>query len=161
MHQGTTFGYSDFTPTQVRPPFYGHLLVASALGTSPATQITLLDLGFWNLSVYALYTASELSKYVIINLDEWNATTPYERPIRAFSLEVPHEVESACVEVLTAPGADSMSGITWAGKSWNVQNDGLGVIVVNDTKVVVPTQGRVNITVRSTEAVVVTLIKRN
>ncbi|KAH9209571.1 hypothetical protein DL95DRAFT_309646, partial [Leptodontidium sp. 2 PMI_412] len=159
MHQGTTFGYSDFTPTQVRPPFYGQLLVASALGTSPATQITPLDLGLWNLSVYALYTASELSKYVIINLDEWNATTPYERPIRSFGLEVPHGVVGACVEVLTAPGADSMSGITWAGISWNVRSDGLGAVVRNDTKVIVPTKGRLHITVQSTEAVVVTLTK--
>lgn len=81
MHQGTTFGYSDFTPTEVRPPFYGQLLVAAAIGISPYMQIKAMNLGTWNLSVYAIYTESTLSKYVIINLDEWNETTPYDRPL--------------------------------------------------------------------------------
>ncbi|KAF4626845.1 hypothetical protein G7Y89_g11308 [Cudoniella acicularis] len=92
MHQGTTFGYSDFTPTEVRPPFYGQLLVAAAIGTSPRMQIKPVNLGLWNLSIYAMYTESILSKYVVINLEEWNETTPYDRPFRSFNLEVPSDV---------------------------------------------------------------------
>jgi hypothetical protein len=158
MHQGTTFGYSDFTPTEVRPPFYGQLLVAAAIGTSPRMQIKPVNLGLWNLSIYAMYTESNLSKYVVINLEEWNVTTPYDRPFRSFNLEVPSDVVSARVELLTGPGADSTSHITWAGRSWDVPNGGLGTVVKNDTTVVNSRDGKVLVTVQSTEAVIVTLI---
>jgi len=106
-----------------------------------------------------MYRESILSKYVIINLDEWNTTTPYDRPSRSFDLEVPSDIVGARVELLTGPGADSMSNITWAGRSWDVPNGGLGTVEKNDTTVVKSRDGKLLVTVQSSEAVVVTLIK--
>lgn len=168
LHQGTTFGYAGWVPVpygglapQVKAPFYGNLLVADVIGKSPTVQVVPVDTGMWNMSAYATYEAGNLAKYIVINFDTWNSTTPYPRPVQEISLKVPSNVAGAKVEILTAAGASADSGITWAGMSYNYSTNGLGLQVKSDTKLVAAANGVVNVTVQSTEAIVVTLITTN
>ena len=168
LHQGTTFGYAAWVPVSVndtaphvRAPYYGNLLVADVVGSSPTMQILNVDLGDWSLSAYATFESGLLAKYVVINLDEWNSTTNYSRPEQQISLQVPADVTGARIEFLSAAGAEAADGITWAGMSYGFQSLGLGVQTANDTQNVASVNGTVNVSVKSTEAIVVTLMRSN
>ena len=120
-----------------------------------------MDLDMWNVSAYATYESGMLSKYVVINFDEWNSTTSYARPVQQISLDVPPEVVGAKAEYLAGGGADVDTGITLAGMSYTYENLGLGVMAKNDTTMVTPVNGILNVSVQSTEAIVVTLMRNN
>ena len=149
------------TAPHVRAPYYGNLLVADVVGSSPTMQILNVDLDDWSLSAYASFESGLLAKYVVINLDEWNSTTNYSRPAQQISLQVPADVTGARVDFLSAAGAEATDGITWAGMSYGFQSLGLGVQTANDTLNVVAVNGTVNVSVESTEAIVVTLMRSN
>ncbi|KAJ5701834.1 hypothetical protein N7488_009382 [Penicillium malachiteum] len=75
--QGTNFGYASWVPVAnngqspgVRPPLYGQLVAADAIGRHQKVQVKPLDLEEWNLSPYSVYESDILSRYVIINLEE-------------------------------------------------------------------------------------------
>lgn len=101
------------------------------------------------------------SKYVVINFDEWNFTTPYPKPVQQVSLNVPSNVIKAKVEYLTAPGVEADQNITWGGMSYGYDSNGLGVQVTNNSKTITPINGVFNVSVLCTEAIVVTLIRHN
>lgn len=124
-------------------------------------QLSNINLGMWNISAYASYESGRLAKYVVINMDEWNTTTSYTRPVQTVSLSVPSDVTGAKVEYLTAAGANVDTGVTWRGMSYGFEDLGMGVTVQNDTRVVQAVNGVVNVEVQSTEAVVVTLLRSN
>ncbi|KAJ5653703.1 hypothetical protein N7490_000706 [Penicillium lividum] len=163
--QGTTFGYTAWVPAEyngqapgVRPPLYGQLVAADVIGRHENVQVQSLDLGLWDLSAYAVYESGSLSRYVVINLDEWNVTTSYARPTRQVSLSVPRGVLSGEIMRLSGPGADSDTGITWGGNSWNYTTSGrLGKSGEQQTQIVYPRGGYVDLDIPSTEAVVVEL----
>ncbi|KAJ5703660.1 hypothetical protein N7493_011585 [Penicillium malachiteum] len=166
--QGTNFGYTSWVPVEnngqspgVRPPLYGQLVAADAIGRHPKVQVKALDLEEWNLSAYLVYESEILSRYVIINLDEWNTTTPYARPSRRFSLHVPHGVKSAEIKRLTGPGASSMTDISWGGYSWNYTSDGrLGRSGESRSEWARSRGGFVCVDLPSTEAVIVELHRK-
>ncbi|KAJ5745752.1 hypothetical protein N7520_010934 [Penicillium odoratum] len=163
--QGTTFGYTGWIPVEyngqapgIRPPLYGQLVAADVIGRHENVQVQSLDLGLWDLSAYAVYESGILSRYVVINLDEWNVTTSYARPTRQVSLSVPREVLSGEIMRLSGPGAGSDTGITWGGYSWNYTTGGrLEKSGEQQTQLVYPRGGYVNLDIPSTEAVVVEL----
>ncbi|KAJ5533180.1 hypothetical protein N7494_009732 [Penicillium frequentans] len=163
--QGTTFGYTAWVPVEyngqtpgVRPPLYGQLVAADVIGRHENVQVKSLDLGLWDLSAYAVYESGVLSRYVIINLNEWNTTTSYTRFTRKVSLSVPRGVHSGEIMRLSGPGASSDTGITWGGYSWNYTTDGrLGQFGEQQSWSVYPRNGYVNMDIPSTEAIVVEL----
>ncbi|GAD99181.1 GTP-binding protein GTR2 [Paecilomyces variotii No. 5] len=169
MHliQGTTFGYTGWVPVPyngrdpyVRPPLYGQIVAADVLGHDPFIQIQEVELDLWNFSAYAVYESQKLAKFVIVNLDEWNNTTPYHRPSREVLLNVPLEsgIKSAVVERLVGNGANADEGITWGGVSWNYTDGRLvqgGKHSVNQLSF--DRSGQATLTVSSSEAVLVTL----
>lgn len=163
--QGTTFGYTAWVPVEyngqtpgVRPPLYGQLVAADVIGRHENVQVKSLDLGLWDLSAYAVYESGVLSRYVIINLNEWNTTTSYTRPTRKVSLSVPRGVHSGEIMRLSGPGASSDTGITWGGYNWNYTTDGrLGQFGEQQSWSVYPRNGYVNMDIPSTEAIVVEL----
>jgi hypothetical protein len=110
----------------VKPPLYGQLLAADVIGKHPKVQVKALDLGRWDLSAYAIYEAEILSKYVMVNLDEWNSTTPYPRPVQTIVLSLPQDVNKIDIRRLTGPGAESVTDISWGGLSWNYTKGRLG-----------------------------------
>ncbi|KAJ5934791.1 hypothetical protein N7466_004338 [Penicillium verhagenii] len=163
--QGTTFGYAAWVPVEnngqrpgVRPPLYGQLVAADVIGRHNKVHVKSLDLGLWDLSAYAVYESGVLARYVVINLDEWNATTSYVRPTRKVSLSVPRGVIWGEITKLSGPGASSDTGITWGGHSWNYTTHGrLGQFGKKQSTLVYPRSGLLNLDIFSTEAIVVEL----
>jgi hypothetical protein len=56
-------------------------------------------------SIYKLFIeAGALAKYVIINFDQWNSTTPDPGPVQEISLRLPEHVSRIQVQRLTGDG---------------------------------------------------------
>ncbi|KAJ5762107.1 uncharacterized protein N7511_005489 [Penicillium nucicola] len=162
--QGTTFGYAAWAPVEnnnqaphVRPPLYGQIVAADAIGDHPIVQVKSLDLGREDLSAYAIYESEILARYVVINLDEWNATTSYPRPHLRVQLNLPKHVGSAEARRLTGPGASADQGISWGGISWNYTDGRLAESGNREVETLKVKNGLVGLEVGSSEAVVVEL----
>lgn len=162
--QGTTFGYSGWVPVAsggrdpyVRAPLYGQIFAADVLGHHPNVQVYNLPGLPWNMSAYGVYESGHLARYVVLNFDEWNATTPYQRPVQSVRLEVPRGVDNVNVRRLTGNGASADEGIQWAGQSWNYTDGRL----VESGKKIWETARAINSVVHldipSTEAVMISL----
>lgn len=145
------------SPPQVRPSYYAQVFAADFIGTSPQMQIYNIDLGLANMSAYAAYDHGKLARIAIVNLDEWNTTTAYLRPLQQICIRVPQGVESVLVKYLTSPGANSTNSITWGGVSWSYASNGVGVKVENTDQIVEARDGVAQIIVKSSEAVMVTI----
>lgn len=142
----------------VRPPLYGQIVVADIIGHNPEVQILPIDLGseLWKFSAYGVYESSKLSKYVLINLDEWNSTTRYPRPSQKVSLNIPSGVRGATVQRLLGAGASADSGISWGGLSWNYTHGRLAQSGRPRYEALPIARGEATLLIPSTEAVVVT-----
>ncbi|KAJ4351415.1 GTP-binding protein gtr2 [Didymosphaeria variabile] len=165
--QGTTFGYTAWVPVSrdgrepyVRPPLYGQIFTADAVGTHSEVQVYPMPASKPKFVSHAIYEAGKLARYALINFDEWNSTTPYERPSQSVELAVPRYIHKVQIERLTASGASADEGIEWAGQSWNYTDGRLvrhGKHIVEHVKA---RKGAVMLSVSSTEAVLVTLKQR-
>ncbi|KAJ6443625.1 glycoside hydrolase family 79 [Purpureocillium lavendulum] len=162
--QGVTFGYTGWVPVPyagrdpyVRPPLYGQIVVADAIGRAPDVRVKEVDLKRWDVSAYAVYESRRLAKYVLVNLDEWNATTTHARPTQRLSLEVPRGVKGASVKRLTGDGASADEGIAWAGLSWNYTDGRLAESGRERIETVKLRGGKLDLELKSSEAVLVTL----
>ncbi|CAI7672156.1 unnamed protein product [Penicillium manginii] len=166
--QGTNFGYAGWVPVpyngqdpQVRPPLYGQILVADVIGHHRDVQIAPVHLGRWDLSAYGVYQSGILSKYVVVNFDEWNSTTHYPRPSQRFEFHVPSGVHAAEAKRLTGPGASSTSDISWGGISWNWTADGrLGQHGAENAERLHIQGKKLLLEVPSTQAVVIDLLRK-
>lgn len=142
----------------VRPPLFGQIAVADIIGHDPNVQVQPLDLHQWDLSAYAIYESHALSKYVALNLEEWNATTPYPRPMQNLSFSVPRGVHHATVRRLAGPGASSDTGMTWGGLTWNYTINGrLGQIGEQKAEIFSAKDGNIMIPLPATEVAVIEL----
>ncbi|KAI0019706.1 glycoside hydrolase family 79 protein [Xylariomycetidae sp. FL0641] len=164
--QGTTFGYSGWVPVAtegrdpyVRAPLYGQIFAADVLGHDDSVQVYPVEDLPWNVSAYGVYSAGALAKYVVVSYDEWNATTPYTRPVQEVSLAVPGWVREVAVERLTGNGASADEGIMWAGQSWNYTDGRLAQQGVRSWETQEVKGGWANLTIPSTEAVLVTFAR--
>jgi hypothetical protein len=162
--QGTRFGYTGWVPVPldgrdpyVRPPLYGQIFAADAIGHSSEVQVYPLPSSTWNFSAHAIYEFRKLSKYVLLNLGEWNSTTPYPRPKQQVTLSIPKDAHRARVERLTARGASADEGIQWAGMSWNYTDGRLAEAGEHTFETVEATHGVVRLEIAATEAALVTL----
>lgn len=162
--QGTTFGYSGWVPVardgrepHVRSPLYGQIFAADVLGHHPEVQVYPIPDLPWNVSAYGIYEATDLARYVVVNYDEWNSTTAYERPVQKVNLAVPSWVENVRVRRLTGNGASADEGITWAGQSWNHTAGRLVREGAETWEVVSAINGSVDLGIQSTEAMLVSL----
>lgn len=142
----------------VRPPLYGQIVVADIIGHNPEVQIFPIDLGseLWKFSAYGVYESSKLSKYVLINLDEWNSTTRYPRPSQKVSIRIPSGVRGATVQRLLGAGASADSDITWGGLSWNYTQGRLAQSGQPHYEALPVAREEAMLIIPSTEAVVVT-----
>lgn len=167
VQQGTGFAFDSWQPVYidgrapaVLPPFYGDVFVADVVGTVPELQVANLDLGRDTMSAYAVYISGVLAKYVVTGLEDWNTTTSYPRPEETIALKVPEDVVFADVRYLTAPGANVVTNITWAGQSWDYSDNATGKVMVTGPKQgyrIGSQDGLVVIRLRASEAVLVTL----
>ena len=164
--QGTTFGYSGWVPVPkdgrepyVRAPLYGQIFAAEVLGHHQEVQVYPIPDLPWNMSAYAVYEASDLAQYVVINFDEWNSTTSYDRPVQEINLEVPSWVDTVQVRRLTANGANADENIMWAGQSWNFTDGRLAKKGAEAWEVFSATNGTVDLGLQSSEAILVSLLR--
>lgn len=141
MHQGTNYRYQSWQPIDTnitskgtKAPYYGNIAVAAFLGDLSSAeklpQIINLALPSEREAAYASYVQGKLSKIIVINMDEYNATAgnefmnDYERPIKHYSFQLPHGVEGDFdVQRLTANGSDAITGVTFNGNSYNYELD--------------------------------------
>ncbi|KAL6353092.1 hypothetical protein LRP88_13580 [Fusarium phalaenopsidis] len=162
--QGTTFGYSGWVPVpqdgrepHVRAPLYGQIFAADVLGHHSKVQVYPIPQLPWNVSAYGIYESHNLAKYVVINFDEWNSTTRYERPVQQFNLQVPLWADKVEVQRLTGNGASADESIQWAGQSWNYTDGRLVEKGSKHWELYGAKNGLVELDLKSSEAVLVTL----
>lgn len=131
---GTPYRYSAWQPIDINSTtahpkalYYGNLFTSTALaGGGKQVEILVNETSF---TAYGIYSAVEgdhnstakLKELVLVNLNIWNSTQPAgDRPYTAVKLPLDSlglKAQTATVRRLTAPGAETASNITWAGKS--------------------------------------------
>lgn len=182
-HMGKNYWYSAWQPVNTttspigtRAPYYGNLAAAAILGdlTSDKVQIAELNTSSpdGSKSAYSLYHDGSLAKLVAINLQEYNFTksgvaTDAELndasrgySTFSFSLGPAYDGKSLNVRRLLAPGADSITGITWDGYTFNYEVDNgkasrLSNVTYGETIEV--SDGKASISVQDSSAVVLEL----
>jgi hypothetical protein len=138
-------------------------MVAAAVGSSAGTRIAYLDLGNGDdrTSAYVLYEGTGLARVVLLNMMEWLSTSVTPRPNSTFTVNVPNSVKGATVERLTAAGADALSGITFAGVSYDYDlAEGKPVVVdeaATKETLKVTTNGVLSVVLQDSEAVILQL----
>lgn len=141
MHQGTNYRYQSWQPIDTnitskgtKAPYYGNIAVAAFLGdlSSKDTlpQIVNLPLPSEKEAAYASYVGGKLSKLIVINMEEYNATSgnefinDYERPVEQYAFQLPQDYQGHYdVQRLSANGSDAITGVTFDGYSYNYELD--------------------------------------
>ncbi|KAF2096599.1 hypothetical protein NA57DRAFT_67284 [Rhizodiscina lignyota] len=161
----TGFDYTSWRPVEyfgappaVLPPYYAQVFVADVIGAPDDVRISNLDLGPDLLSAYTVFSANseKIAKAVLVNLEEWNTTTTYPSPSTQVQLLTPIKGLWR-IEKLTAPGAESLANITWAGTSWTYESNGLPIQVADTTEYVHSMKGVLDVRIRASEALLLTL----
>jgi hypothetical protein len=152
MHQGTNYRYQSWQPVDTnitskgtKAPYYGNIAVAAFLGNLTSLdslpQIVNLPLPSEKEAAYASYVQGKLTKLIVINMEEYNATSgnefinDYERPIEQYNFQLPHGYQGRYdIQRLSANGSDAITGVTFDGYSYNYElNNGLPVKQINVT----------------------------
>ncbi|CAK7215482.1 hypothetical protein SCUCBS95973_002490 [Sporothrix curviconia] len=160
MHQGTNYRYASWQPVETdlatrgtKPPYYGNIAVAAALGDTRQHSVSVASLsraGDPDVdSAYAVYVDGNLARVLVLNMRGYNTTvggTGLEGPVAVqvprrlshnYTFALPAKLDrndtvpsgnsstgSILVQRLLAKGSDAITGITWDGWSYNVELDG-------------------------------------
>ncbi|KAF2710480.1 glycoside hydrolase family 79 protein [Pleomassaria siparia CBS 279.74] len=131
MHQGTDYRYASWQPISTsktnmgtKPPYYGNIAVAAALGNitnSTTTRVQNIPLSNSDTeSAYAIYSDSKLARLMVINLNEYNYSLSAQRPEMAYNFTLPVSCAGhGLVQRLMANGSDATTGITFNGWTYN------------------------------------------
>jgi len=150
----------------VRPAYYGHIVTSTLIGPGNDTTIAEIDVRSQELqdyagraSAYVVYRGNQIYAAVVINLKEFNQTMTESSSTQLnFTLNIPpgYAGNNLTVYKLSAPGADSFKGVTWAGLNFQT-DDGLPTsAATNDTSFVTVSQGgHLSVLVRDTQAAVI------
>ena len=141
-------------------------MVGSA--TAGATVQVQAVAGNMSSAAYAAYDAGRLARLAAVNLVEYNYTAPDGspsselRPTGAFWFALPPGCAGvATVRRLCANGSDAVTGVAWAGASFNIElNEGRPVVMANVSQgetVQVGADGLLGLDVPASSAAVVTL----
>lgn len=134
MHQGTDYRYSSWQPVTTskttlgtKPPYYGNIAVAAALGNITAGEIRVRNIPLSDsetAAAYAIYANSKLARLMVINLKQYNYSVPVpdKRLEIAYNFTVPVECAGiGMVQRLIANGSDATTGITFNGASYEYE----------------------------------------
>lgn len=148
---------------QVFSSFYAMPFVADFIGdTGGATRAVEVQTGQNDTVAYAAFVNGSLARIAIVNLNIWDANgTAAQRPATTFAISLPSGYEQVEVDILSSPeGAHaSADTITYGGSQWTSASNGLEVRnVANDTKVLNVRNGEVQVTVYSSQAVLLHLL---
>ena len=150
----------------VRPSYYGHIITSTLIGPNNDTTIAEIDVRSQELqdyagraSAYVVYRGNSIYAAVVINMKEFNQTDTESSSTQLnFTLNVPpaYSGNNLTVFKLSAPGADSFKGVTWAGINYQTDN-GLPVAASSNdtTSVMVSSSGQLSVLVRDTQAAVI------
>ena len=143
---------------EVLPSFYSLAYMSSFVGNATDLRVVPV-LESETFTAYAGYENDAPTRIAIVDLQEWNATTkhPSTRPSQVLKFHVPTSVTNVIVQSLKGPGADSSNHITFAGTSWTAASQGLPVQVSKASTTVPVKNGRVNVKVEASEALLLTL----
>lgn len=70
---------------------------------------------------YAAFVDGRVQRLAVVNLRQWNATDPGQRPEQRYEFVVPKGVRQA--QRLIADGSDAYSGISYGELSYNLELD--------------------------------------
>jgi hypothetical protein len=132
MHQGTNYRYASWQPVNTnkatmgtKPPFYGNIAVAAALGdlTRDSVQVGNLPLTRDTEAAYAIYANKTLQRVMVVNMVAFNYTgATTTRPVETYNFTLPTSCAgSAVVQRLIANGSDAITGVTFGGMSYNYE----------------------------------------
>lgn len=141
FHNGTLYRYSAWQPIAIgdvpahpKALYYGNLFTATAFaGGNKQVEILVNETSF---TAYAVYDAGKgerakpkLTGLVLVNLNMWNSTM--DKMIKPYmEMKLPMDLREGFVRRLTAPGADSSSNMTFAGRSVGSDGNYVGEEVV-------------------------------
>jgi hypothetical protein len=179
FHMGTDYRYAAWQPVDVpwmvihpnitskgtKPPYYGNVAAASFVQQGSRIQeLSWEGQGEFESAYVAYNGAGAAQRALLINLNEWNYTSPAvqaQRPSKTYTLAVPGGSGSkgtVTLSRLSADGSDALSGITWAGNSYNYELDNgkpVRLHNVTDVEHVVVKNGMVSVEVPDSSAVMV------
>lgn len=138
-----------------KPNMYGQLFAADAIGAGGNVQVKSVELGIDTFSSYAIYENGKLARYMLIDMDIWNANSTTPRGSRSVTVAVPKSAVSVTVRRLEAASTDANQGITLAGVSWKSENSRLVQVGSDKKESGVHHDGKATITLNSSEAVIV------
>lgn len=164
FHQGENHRYASWQPITgkgqpptTRPPYYGQIMVASALAHKHEARLLPIPMGGDTQSAYAIYDGDKLANLAIIDLQAFNQASSH-RPSREYQFKVPPAYRRARVERLMAPGSDALTNVTFAGVSYDFDlARGRPVVLDGREEVVAVRDGVLNMTVPYASAVLVSL----
>lgn len=152
MHQGTDYRYQSWQPIDTnktsigtKAPYYGNIAIAAFLGDIAAAppSVVNLPLAEEEEAAYASFVGGKLTKMMVINMMEYNATdynaeynSNFTRPIANYSLQLPKTAAGKTIflQRLMANGSDAITGVTFNGYSYNYDLDeGKPVLLQNVT----------------------------
>jgi hypothetical protein len=170
MHQSTEVVFAGWQPirdniggverpAQVLGSWYGLAFVADVMGAGRGKAIQVVDTTQANESsvsvvTYSIYHNGTLAQVIILN-EELYTTGP--RPSQTVMLGS-LTVSKVKVQLLTGDNGAAVHNISWAGQRWSAASSGLPVIVGPESTVLSVENGSVDILVKATEGVLVTLL---
>ncbi|GLI73358.1 hypothetical protein PoHVEF18_001575 [Penicillium ochrochloron] len=165
FHQGLNYRYASWQPIasmgqppKTRAPYYGQIMVASVIGSAQDTRIANIPLSEDTEAAYGIFHGEELAKLVVLNLRAYNQTASRNRPSREYEFKVPNHFKKAKVDLLSAPGSDSVESITFGGVSFDYELlEGKPVVVGEKEDTVTIDHGVLRISVADSSAVLLTL----
>ncbi|KAH9874401.1 hypothetical protein IAQ61_003590 [Plenodomus lingam] len=145
----------------VRPQYYAHAAVAQIIGNgNGTTQISSLktsNVGAaydGRIRAYSAYANDNLQSITMINAKQANSTSDKGTFTFNLNLGSSNANKDVFLSYLTADGAESQTGVTWNGMSYD-DVTGLASVVDNQQNVVrADGQGRIAVPVRDSQAVV-------
>jgi hypothetical protein len=166
FHQSDGAPYSSWVPATnsageigTRPPYYGELAAATFLGDS--SKVVVQELAVPSTegveSAYAAYVQGHLARLAVVNMREYNSTSADTHPSQIYHFKV-DKGSWWTIKVLTAPGSDVTTNVTFNGYAYEYETLGKGARVhdrTSDQQVRADSQGSLGIRVYDSEAVVI------
>lgn len=169
MQLGTRFAFSPWQPIEatiggrLRPAqtlgsFYGNVFVAELIGREKDLQVAEFGSGDQDVVGYGAYNSGVLSKVALVDLQLWRRSFMTPRPNVTVTL-TGLDAQRVRVEKLTGPdGGAQAEEISWAGKQWTAQSEGLPVVVGGGSESVEVRGGSVDVLIQASEALLLSLL---
>lgn len=163
FHQGRDYRYSswqpittDAMPAATRSPYYGQIMVASAIGDADDIRIVPISLDTSTESAYGIYSGDQLTKIVVLNMRAFYSDGG-DRPEHFYRFNISDSVQQVQVERLMAAGCEVTDKITFGGISYDYSNQGKPK-VVQENEVRDVEDGVVGVHIPDSSGVLLTLL---